>query len=123
MSDNEQRHPFLDDLAEDVTLVSTVLRRPVRGADLVRAVVRAGAAQYLTQTPKGLRTVEDRTYFEYEVTLAGGLASDGLVSIRRDTAGAVTHLHIAFSPLGSVLAIAAGLRDALAAELASDLFL
>lgn len=123
MTETTHRHPFLEDLGEDVTLVSSILRRPVRGRDMVLKVVKAGASQYTSQTPRFLGHLGPRSYFEYEVDLVGGGKASGLVAIRRDDAGKVSNLHIAFSPLGSVLAIAAKVRDQLAAELGSDLFL
>jgi hypothetical protein len=123
MSESTQPHPFLNDLAEDVVLIASVLRQPVTGREQVREVVKAGGSLYITQTPRFLGSVGQRTYFEYEVTLAEGLTAAGLVSIHRDTAGQVTELNIAFSPLGAVLAIAAGLRDRLGADRDPALFL
>jgi hypothetical protein len=123
MTIQSQRHPFFDDLADDVVLVSSVLRRQVTGRDAVLKVVKAGARQYATQTPTFLGDVGDRTYFEYAVTLHDGLAGSGLVSIRRGPDRKVVGLEIAFSPLDVVLAVAAGARDQLAAEFDPGLFL
>jgi len=123
MTTQPQRHPFLDDLADDVVLISSVLRRQVAGRDAVLKVVKSGASQYAKQSPTFLGDVGDRTYFEYDVTLRDGLEGTGLVSIRRDARRKVTGLEIAFSPLAVVLSIAAGARDQLAAELGDDLFL
>lgn len=123
MTEEPQRHPFLDDLADDVVLVSSVLRRQVAGRDAVLKIVKSGASQYAKQTPVFLGDVGDRTYFEYAVTLRDGLEGTGLVSIRRNAGRAVIGLEIAFSPLAVVLSIAAGARDQLAAELGHDLFL
>ena len=47
----------------------------------------------------------------------------GLVCFRRDPAGGIIHLHIAFSPLGAVLSMAAALRDRLKGEFGPELFL
>jgi hypothetical protein len=118
-----QRHPFLDDLADEVVLDSSVLRRQVRGRDAVLAVVRAGAHQYASQTPVFLGDSADRTYFEYAVTLRDGLEGTGLVAIRRGADRKVTGLEIAFSPLDVVLSIAAGVRDHLGAGFDRTLFL
>lgn len=123
MAEQAKRHPFIDDLGADVVLVSSVLRQPVRGRDLVLKVVKAGASQYATQKPRFLGSIGERTYFEYDVDLVGGGEAAGLVSILRNAAGEVTDLHIAFSPLGAVLAIAASAKDQLAGELGADLFL
>jgi hypothetical protein len=37
--DQDQRHPFLDDLTTDAELISSVLRGPVVGRDEIRLVV------------------------------------------------------------------------------------
>jgi hypothetical protein len=118
-----QRHPFLDDLADDVLLTSSVLRATVAGRDPVTRIVKAGGSLYRRQTPTFLGTIGDHGLFEYDIELDGGVPASGLVSFRRSETGAVTHLHIAFSSLGAVLSIAAALRDQLAGELGEDLFL
>ncbi len=123
MTETTHRHPFLDDLGDDVALTSSVLRQPARGRDTVLKIVKAGASQYTSQTPRFLGHLGARSYFEYDVDLVGGGKAVGLVAIHRDDAGKVTDLHIAFSPLGSVLALAAGVRDTLVADLGPDLFL
>ncbi len=123
MTTSQPRHPFLDDLAENVLLTSTVLRSPVAGRDRVIRIVKAGEGLYRRQTQTFPGALEDRGLFEYEVELEGGDPAFGLVSFRRDDAGSVTHLHIAFSPLGAVLSIAAALRDQLAEDLGAELFL
>jgi len=123
MTSETKRHPFLDDLTDDVTLVASVLRHEVSGKENVLKVVKAGAAQYRSQTPTSLKDINDRRYFEYVVELDGGLRADGLVSIVRNAEGGVTHLHIAFSPLDAVLSIAAGVKETLSADFDEDIFL
>jgi hypothetical protein len=110
MTNNPQRHPFLDDLADDVELVSSILYLPVRGRAAVLEVVKAGARQYASQTPRSLDHAGERSYFEYDYTLKNGMRGVGLVSIRRGEAGKVTALNIAFSPLDAVTALAAAVR-------------
>ncbi|WP_431258525.1 hypothetical protein ACQ86G_29195 [Roseateles chitinivorans] len=117
-----KRHPFLDDLAEDVILTSSILRGSVKGRRDVLKVVKAGAAQYAQQTPIVLGDVGDRSYFEYAVTLKDGTSGTGLVSIRRDGRRQVTSLEICFSPLQVVLSMAQGTRDLLADEFDVGLF-
>ena len=123
MNTSPTRHPFLDDLAESVILISSVLRQPVAGRDLVLKVVKAGASLYLEQTPRFLGSVGDRTFFEYIVTLAGDQEASGLVAIGRNNAGEVIDLNITFSPLGSVLAIAEGVRSLLIDDLGPEALL
>lgn len=123
MSRLSERHPFLDDLTENVTLVSSVLRGEISGRENVLKVVKAGAAQYKRQTPTFLADVEDRRLFEYEIELEGGLIAQGMVSIVHDVDGGVIHLHIAFSPLDAVLKIAKGVRELISGDLHPDLLL
>jgi hypothetical protein len=123
MNDAPKRHPFLDDLTPDVTLVSSVLRKALSGRDNVLKVTKAAGTLYRSQTPLFLGTVDGRTFFQYEAALDGGLKAEGLVSIVRDAEGGVTHLQIDFAPLDAVLVLAAGIRDALRDELGAELFL
>lgn len=123
MAEQSKRHPFIDDLGENVVLESSILRRSMKGRELVLKVVKAGASQYATQKPRYLGSIGERSFFEYDAILVGGMDAVGLVSILRDSTGSVTHLHIAFSPIEAVLSMAAGVRDQLAAELGGDLFL
>ncbi|GGD96928.1 hypothetical protein [Caballeronia grimmiae] len=109
-------HPFLDDLEENVVLISSVLRCPVHGRETVARVVKAGACHYASQTPRFLGAAGERSYFEYDAQLVDGVAASGLVSMVRNAHGRVTHLHIAFSPLDAVLSMANGLREQLGAE-------
>lgn len=102
----QQRHPFLDDLAQDVVLHTSILPEPVSGRAEVLRVVQAGARLYKRQTPTFLGAIEGRGVFEYDVELADGATAHGLVSMVRNADGEVTRLHITFSPLGAVLAMA-----------------
>lgn len=123
MNVQPHRHPFIDDLAEDVVLLSSILRRPLSGRAQVLKAVKAGGSLYANQTQKFLGSIEGRTFFEYEVDLADEKKTTGLVSIDRNEKGEVTHLNITFSPLGSVLSLATGVRDILAADFDSSLFI
>lgn len=116
-------HPFLDDLADDVTLISSILRAPVTGREQVQTVVHAGGTQYADQTPTFLGTLEGRTFFEYTAKLHSGLIATGLVGMRRNGDNKITELNITFSPLGAVLEMAAGVKAALSGQVASTLFI
>jgi hypothetical protein len=104
-----QRHPFLDDLAEDVVLHSSILPAPVSGRAEVLRVVKAGGSLYRRQIPTFLGNIDGRGIFEYDVELTDGSTARGLVSMVRNGTGEVTHLHITFSPLGAVMAMAQAL--------------
>lgn len=104
-----QRHPFLDDLADDVVLHTSILPAPVSGRAEVLRVVKAGGSLYRRQTPTFLGNIEGRGIFEYDIELTDGTTARGLVSMVRNDSGEVTRLHITFSPLGAVLAMAQAL--------------
>lgn len=122
MQDKAKRHPFLDDLHEDVILVTSVLNRPVRGKTEVLKVVKAGAQQYASQSARFLDHVGQRSFFEYDATLTDGQAARGLVSIERNASGKVTELHIAFSPLAAVYSLADSVRQILRDEIDPGFF-
>ncbi|WP_250470154.1 MULTISPECIES: hypothetical protein [unclassified Caballeronia] len=123
MAEQTKHHPFIEDLGDGVTLESSILRKTIRGKELVLKVVKAGATQYATQTPRFLGSMGERSFFEYDANLVDGRSAVGLVSILRNRAGEVTNLNITFSPLDAVLSIAAGVRDKLSHELGAELFL
>jgi len=122
MQDKAKRHPFLDDLHEDVILVTSVLNRPVRGKTEVLKVVKAGAQQYASQTARLLDHVGQRSFFEYDATLTDGQVARGLVSIERNASGKVTELHIAFSPLAAVYSLADSVKQILRDEIDPGFF-
>lgn len=116
-------HPFLDDLADDVTLISSILRGPVTGRAQVQTIVHAGGAQYATQEPTFLGTLNGRTFFEYSAELHSGLVATGLVGMRRNADNKITELNIAFSPLGAVVEMAEGVKASLSGQVAPGLFI
>lgn len=118
MTSNDQkqtaRHPFLDDLAAEVTLVTNVLSAPVHGREHVLRVVRAGAGLYMDQKPSYLRDIDQhRTLFEYDARLLGGGDVHGVVIIDKNAAGQVIHLNIGFSPQGGAMNVALRLSQLL----------
>lgn len=123
MASESKRHPFLDDLAENVTLTSSILREPVVGRALVMKVVKSTGRHYLEQRSQFLGNIEGRTFLVYEADLVDGGKAVGLVCALRNGSGEVTDLNISFSPLGAVLTLAAALKADLSEELGSSLFL
>jgi len=107
-----RRHPFLDDLADDVELVSSALRGTVQGRDAVRSVVEALARHYTAQMPWFLDDGGGmRSYVDFDLVLPDDRRGRGLVAIQRDPAGEVMGLNITFSPMDVVLVIGAAMRD------------
>lgn len=109
----DERHPFLDDLTADAELVTSVLRDPVVGRDQIRRAVDAVGTFYASQTPTFLQAVGSRSFLEYEAVLTSGESLSATVVIDHNPDGSVPRVSVRMSPLGSVLSLAAHLRDAL----------
>ena len=103
------KHPFLDDLAADVVLTSSVLAAPVVGREEVRRVVREVSGLYTAQRPLARDVLGSRSVLEYEADLVGGHTVRGLVVMDRDAEGDVSAISINFSPFHGVVSIAARL--------------
>jgi hypothetical protein len=122
-NDQGQRHPFLDDLAVDAELTSSVLRGSVIGRDQIRRAVDAVGTFYASQTPTFLQTVGSRLFLEYEAVLTNGERLNAIVVVDHNPDGSVPRVSVRMSPLGSVLSLAASLRGALFQQLPESLFL
>ncbi len=109
------RHPFLDDLADDVTLISNVLLDEVKGRNAVLKTIKTGAEIYATQTTTYLNRLSDgRTLIEYDAELVGGRQAHAVVVIDWNKDNKATKLNIGFAPLGSALAFSTRLGELLA---------
>jgi hypothetical protein len=122
-NDQDQRHPFLDDLTVDAELTSSVLRGPVIGRDQIRRAVDAVGTFYASQTPTFLQTVGSRLFLEYEAVLTDGERLNAVVVVDHNPDGSVPRVSVRMGPLGSVLSLAASLRGALSQQLPESLFL
>lgn len=124
MTDKSQtRHPFLDDLAPDAELESTVLRRAVKGRENITRLVNAVGSLYRTQTPVFLQRFGPRSVLQYDAILVNGLALRGTAVIEHSPDGSIPKVSVTFSPLGSAISLAAKLGALLDQELGEDLFL
>ena len=117
------RHPFLDDLTADTELVSSVFRAPVVGRDEIRLAVDAVGTFYVSQTPTFVQAVGSRLFLEYEAVLTSGEHLNATVVVDHNPDGSVPHVSVRMGPLGSVLSLAASLRDKLSTRLPASLFL
>lgn len=122
-SSKDARHPFLDDLAEEAELTSSVLRGVVKGRDAIRLVVDTVGTFYASQKPTFLETVDSRLLLEYEAVLTTGESLSAVVVIDHSADGTVPHVSVRMSPLGPLLSLAGYLRVALSKQLPEDLFL
>ncbi len=119
----EERHPFLDDLVADAELESSVLRGPVIGREAIRLAVNAVGTFYASQTPCFVQDVGARLILEYEAVLTSDESLRATVVVDRNPDGSVPRVSVRMSPLGSVLSLAAHLRETLSEQLPEDIFL
>ena len=119
----DERHPFLDDLTADAALESSVLRGPVIGRDAIRLAVDAVGSFYASQTPRFLQDIGSRLFLEYGAVLTSGESLSATVVVDRNPDGSVPRVSVRMSPLGSVLSLAAHLREALSTQVPEDIFL
>lgn len=105
------RHPFLDDLSDEVTLLTNVLRNEVRGKSAVLTTIRTGAQIYKSQTTTYQNHLSDRrSLIEYDAELVGGQHVHAVVLIDWDEARKVTKLNIGFAPLDGAIAFSSRLE-------------
>jgi hypothetical protein len=105
-NDTHTRHPFLDDLAPDAELRSTVLRESVFGPEKIKRLVDAVGSFYKSQTPTFFESAGSRGLLQYEAELGNGLIVHGTAVIERNPDGSVQHVSATFSPLDSALSLA-----------------
>lgn len=107
VTQDPSRHPFLEDLAEDVVLTTNTLNEKVVGKDSVLQVVATAGKIYISQTTTYLNKISDgRTLLEYDAEIVGGRSVHAVVVVDWNSAGKVSHLNIGFSPLGGALSFA-----------------
>ncbi len=121
--DTQTRHPFLDDLAPDAEMTSTVLRRPLSGSENIKRLVGAVGTFYKSQTPVFFESTGTRSFLQYDATLSNGMILRGTVVIERNLDGSVPRVSVTFSPLDSALSLAGRLGALLDGELGEGLFL
>jgi len=110
-----KRHPFLEDLADDVVLVSGIIPEKIKGKDAVIATIRLGGEIYASQTVTYLnRLSEDRTLMEYDAALVTGHEVHAVVVINWNSDNKVSKLNISFAPLDGALAFATRLGELIA---------
>ena len=120
---HQERHPFLDDLANDAELISSVLRGPVVGRDEIRRVVDAVGTFYAEQTPAFMEIVGSRTLLEYEALLTSGERPNAAVIIDRHPDGSIPRVSVRMAPVHAVVSLAGHLKNALSGQLPKQLFL
>jgi drug/metabolite transporter superfamily protein YnfA len=114
---------WLNELAPNATLISSVLNRPLQSRDAVIKVIQAVGGLYEAHAVVFQAPVGDRILLEYDALAFGGVAVHGVVMLSRNPAGEISEVSVHHSPLEAVSKISAALRERLSAELGVDYFL
>lgn len=113
---SESRHPFMDDLADDVVLVTNAMDEPVEGRAAVLAAVKIGSSIYASQVPTYLHRIDERrSLFEYDAVLEGGRKAQCAVIIYWNADNKVEKLHLSFTPGAAARSFATRFADKSAA--------
>ncbi|MEH2702258.1 MULTISPECIES: hypothetical protein [Rhizobium] len=121
-SSSGEKHPFLDDLADDAELRGTVLRRPVSGRDNIKRLVEVVGTLYASQTPTFYGAIDQRHVLQYQATLRTGLDLEAVGVIERDETGLVQRVTMTFAPLDAAVSLSAELGGIVGEEFGGDLF-
>lgn len=112
MLERDLKPDWLNDLAEDAVLTSTVSKHPVIGREnIIRAVQAAGRA-YISQQHGYEAQIDNRVLAEYDALLPGNVPIHGVVTITLTDDGRVSHVGVYHSPLEGVLLLAKLLGEA-----------
>ncbi len=117
-----EKHPFLDDLADDAELDGTVMRGSISGRERIKRVVEAVGTLYASQTPTFYGAIGLRHFLQYRATLRSGLELEAVGVIERDEAGLVRRVTITVAPLDAALSLSAELGRLIGKEFGGNLF-
>ncbi|KFE50692.1 hypothetical protein [Pseudomonas syringae] len=115
--------PWLDELAPDAILISSVLNRSLRGRDSIIKVVQAVGGMYEAHSVIFRATFADRELLEYDALAFGGVAVHGVVILSKNPAGKISNVSVHHGPVEAVNKLSAALKQHLSAELGGDYFL
>jgi hypothetical protein len=112
---------FLNNLAPDVVLAGSVMNGSLRGAEAVRAQIRAVIGLYRNFTPVYEGELEDRRVSEY-TAVVDGRPLTGVGTFHLNEKGQVDEIVVNHRPLSAALTVSRLLGEALAAEGECDEF-
>jgi drug/metabolite transporter superfamily protein YnfA len=114
---------WLNELAPNATLISSVLNRSLQGRDAVIKVVQAVGGLYEAHAVVFQATVGDRVLLEYDALAFGGMAVHGVVILNRNPVGEISEVSVHHSPVEAVNKLSAALKERLSADLGGEYFL
>lgn len=114
---------WLDQLAPDAILISSVLNRSLRGRDSIIKVVQAVGGMYEAHLVVFHATFSDRELIEYDALILGGVAVHGVVLLSRNAAGEILNVGVHHGPVEAVNKLSAALKERLFDEFGGEYFL
>lgn len=115
--------PWLNQLAPDAIMISSVLERTVVGRDAIIKVIQAAGGLYEAHSVVFSASFGNRDLFEYDAQAFGNVAVHGMVTLTRSVAGAIIAVGVHHSPLGAVNKLSSALKEQLGTELGAEYFL
>jgi len=115
--------PWLNQLAPDALLISSVLNRPLQGRDAIIKVVQTAGGLYESHSVVFQGTLGERELVEYDARAFGGSNLHGVLTLSRNPTGDIIEVGIHHGPLGAVNRLSAALKETLATEIGVDYFL
>jgi hypothetical protein len=114
---------WLNQLAADAIMISSVLERTVVGRDAIIKVIQAAGGLYEAHAVVFSASFGDRELFEYDALAFGGVAVHGVVTLTRSAVGEIIAVGVHHGPLSAVNKLSSALKDILATELGESYFL
>ncbi len=115
--------PWLDQLAPNAILISSVLNRTLQGRDSIIKVVQAVGGLYEAHSVVFQATLGDRELIEYGALAFGGVAVHGVVILSKNPAGEIFNVGVHHGPVEAVNKLSAALKERLSGELDAEYFL
>jgi hypothetical protein len=114
--------PWLNQLASDAIMISSVLERTVVGRDAIIKIIQAAGGLY-----EGISVVfnarfGDRELLEYDALAFGGVAVHGVVTFTRNASGEIVAVGVHHGPLSAVNKLSLALKELLVTELGAEYF-
>lgn len=115
--------PWLNQLAPDAIMISSVLERTVIGKDAIVKIIQAAGGLYEAHSVVFSASFGDRELFEYDARAFGDVTLHGVVTLTRSTEGEIVSVGVHHGPLSAVNKLSSALKELLGTELGAEYFL
>jgi hypothetical protein len=114
---------WLNQLAPDALMISSVLDRTVVGRDAIVKVIQAAGGLYDSHSIVFSAKFGDRELFEYDAVAFSDVALHGVVTLTRSSTGEIVAVGVHHGPLSAVDKLSSALKELLGTELGAEFFL